>query len=657
MLPEIGHFSLILGLCFSMLLSVFPWFCQKHSWCLSYMTVFARATGCFMLIAFICLALSFVADDFSVQYVAENSNTLLPTPYKIAATWGGHEGSLLLWVLCISAWMVAVTWYSKHIDDRFVVQVLAVLGMIIVGFASFIVLTSNPFLRLLIDTPTQGRDLNPLLQDLGLIIHPPMLYMGYVGFSVSFAFAIAALIGGRIDAAWIRWCRPWVLVAWMFLTGGIALGSWWAYYELGWGGWWFWDPVENASFMPWLIGTALLHALNLSEKRGLFYQWTVLLSLFAFLLSLLGTFLVRSGVLTSVHSFAADPDRGLYILMLLLFAIVGSLFLYGLRARYMRSNSQVNWHSKEVYLLAGNIILVISCFTVLLGTLYPLMIDALGLGKISVGAPYFNHVFVPLVALLFVLMGFAPFVRWKKDQVLKEKPLLLRLASLALGFGLFVPLGVNQAFNAWATLGLGTAAWIVLATGFLVVQKISTPTGWHWHKINRPMWAMILAHLGVAVSIVGATMASQYTQERSVRMGVDTYEEMAGYRFTFLKSDWVEHSNYKAQRAWIEVSQNDHVVAMLVPERRFYPVRTMNMSEAGIDWGVFRDLYVTLGEELGNNTFAVRLNYKPFMRWLWWGALLMIAGGLFATSAQIKKTVHQKAAQKKANPVLKESRA
>tara|TARA_B100001094_G_scaffold333211_1_gene409533 strand:+ start:4471 stop:6450 length:1980 start_codon:yes stop_codon:yes gene_type:complete len=656
MFPEIGHFALIIGFCFSILLSFVLVLTRRLSdvEALGYAQVFARATGFFFLIAFLFLIHSFMVDDFSVRYVAENSNTKLPLPYKIAATWGGHEGSFLLWVLDIALWMVAITFFSKKIEAAFVTRVLSVLGMIITGFSAFMLWTSNPFSRVLTQIPAEGRDLNPMLQDFGLIVHPPMLYMGYVGFSVSFAFAIAALLSGRIDAAWVRWCRPWTLVAWTFLTGGIALGSWWAYYELGWGGWWFWDPVENASFMPWLVGTALLHALIVSEKRALFYNWTILLAIASFALSLLGTFLVRSGVLTSVHSFASDPERGLFILLLLCVVVGGSLFLFGLRAKQMRSAVKFELISKDMLLLVGNILLVVACATVLLGTLYPLLIDALGLGQISVGAPYFNLVFVPLALLSFFLMGIAPLMRWRKNDAPSLKQAIKWNIWIAPLFGCFAPWWIDGQMNIWASLGLGLAAWIFLATCSLVKKVVSTESGLHWHRFTPNLAAMVLAHAGIAITTVGATMVSNYEIEKSVRMGPNTEVEMAGYHFTFLQANWFQGPNYRTQRAEILVEEDQHVVALLKPERRFYEVRTMNMTEAGIDWGLFRDLYVTLGEPINDTDFAVRLNYKPFVRWLWFGALFMMAGGLLSVYAKVNAYRRDKmlASQTKLNSEL-----
>ncbi|QIJ02925.1 heme lyase CcmF/NrfE family subunit [Shewanella chilikensis] len=653
MIPELGHFSLIIGMAFAVLLMTVPLigvarkdqYLVRYAWPLSYGMFF------FIFLSVIALGYSFAIDDFSVAYVAHHSNSQLPIFFKIAAVWGGHEGSLLFWVFSLSVWAAAVAFFSKGLEEVFTARVLAVLAMITIGFTLFMLLTSSPFERLF-PIPAEGRDLNPMLQDVGLIFHPPMLYLGYVGFSVSFAFAIAALMSGRLDSAWARWSRPWTLAAWIFLTGGIALGSWWAYYELGWGGWWFWDPVENASFMPWLVGTALVHSLIVTEKRGAFRNWTVLLSIFAFSLSLLGTFIVRSGVLTSVHSFAADPSRGMFILLLLGLAIGGSLTLFAFRASEMSSPARFDLKSKETMLLVCNVLLTVAAGTVLLGTLYPLLIDALGMGKISVGPPYFNAVFVPIVLVLFGFMGIGPIIRWKKSKQGELKRQLLLPAIISAVLGVIAPFIAGGEFNIWVALGIGAAVWIVLATlraGYNVIKAKDGSVS--LARMGRSELGMIIAHLGIAVSVVGATMVSNYSIEKSVRMGPGTSHELAGYTFKYLETRNVVGPNYTAQQGQVEVLKDGEKIALLQPDRRQYNVRTMDMTEAGIDWGLFRDLYVTMGDPISRTEFAVRLNYKPFVRWLWFGSIFMMVGGFFAASDKryrAKARAEEAAAAKKA---------
>ncbi|MEZ9142253.1 MULTISPECIES: heme lyase CcmF/NrfE family subunit [unclassified Shewanella] len=634
MIPELGHFSLIIGLAFAILLMTVPLFgaARKDQYLVRYAWPICYGMFFFITLSVITLGYSFAVDDFSVAYVANHSNSQLPIFFKIAAVWGGHEGSLLFWVFSLTVWAAAVATFSKGMEEVFIARVLAVLAMVIVGFSLFMILTSSPFERIF-PIPMEGRDLNPMLQDVGLIFHPPMLYLGYVGFAVSFAFAIAALMSGRLDSAWARWSRPWTLAAWVFLTGGISLGSWWAYYELGWGGWWFWDPVENASFMPWLIGTALVHSLIVTEKRGAFRNWTVLLSIFAFSLSLLGTFIVRSGVLTSVHSFAADPSRGMFILLLLGLAIGGSLTLFALRASEMSSPARFELKSKETFLLVCNVLLTVAAGTVLLGTLYPLLIDALGMGKISVGPPYFNSVFVPIVLVLFGFMGIGPIIRWKKSKAGELKRQLLIPAIFAAVVGLATPFIAGNELNLWVVFGIGMATWVSLATFRAAYNLLTDVNGkFTLNKIGRSETGMLIAHMGIAVSIVGATMVSNYSIEKSVRMGPGISEELAGYTFNYIETKNVVGPNYTAQQGQIEVYQDDKFVTLLRPDRRQYNVRTMDMTEAGIDWGLFRDLYVTMGDPLSMTQFAVRLNYKPFVRWIWIGSIFMMVGGFLAAS-------------------------
>ncbi|KGK00562.1 heme lyase CcmF/NrfE family subunit [Thalassotalea sp. ND16A] len=633
MIPELGHFALIIAMAFAICLSIVPLVgvYQQNQRLITYAKPLTFGMFAFTSISIVLLAYSFVLDDFSVKYVASHSNSHLPYYFKISAVWGGHEGSLLLWVFSLTAWTMAVASFSKHVDQAFVSRVLAIMGMIAVGFIAFTLLTSNPFERLLPNMPMEGRDLNPLLQDVGLIIHPPMLYMGYVGFSVAFAFAIAALMCGKMDAAWARWSRPWTIGAWMFLTLGISLGSWWAYYELGWGGWWFWDPVENASFMPWLVGTALIHSLAVTEKRGAFRNWTVLLSIFTFSLSLLGTFLVRSGVLTSVHSFAADPERGSFILVLLALAVGCSLLLYAIRGSNVGSFSRFNLVSRETAILICNVILVAACVTVLMGTLYPLLIDALGMGKISVGPPYFNAVFVPIMSILFVFMGIGPLIRWKKAKKGELSNQLGMITIFSIVFGLAFPLLYAGAFDGWVAFGMTLACWVALVAAKDVKNQIKLPNGgWQPRKLSLSHLGMAVAHTGIAVTIVGVTLVSTYESETNVKMQPGTKVAVAGYTLEFNGVTHVEGPNYSAEQGQINLFDGNEHIALLQPERRSYRVQTMGMTEAAIDPGLFRDVYVALGDPLGGDAWAVRVHYKPFVRWIWLGSIFMALGGVFA---------------------------
>lgn len=633
MIPELGHFALIIGLAFAICLSIIPLIgvYAGNEKLTSYAKPLTLGMFAFTTISLLILGYSFVIDDFSVKYIAGHSNSHLPYYFKISAVWGGHEGSLLLWVFALTAWTMAVAKYSKGIDEAFVARVLAVMGMVAIGFMLFTLLTSNPFERLWPVVPQEGRDLNPLLQDVGLIIHPPMLYFGYVGFAVGFAFAIAALMCGKLDAAWARWARPWVIAAWIFLTLGIALGSWWAYYELGWGGWWFWDPVENASFMPWLVGTALIHSLAVTEKRGTFRNWTVLLAIFAFSLSLLGTFLVRSGVITSVHSFASDPTRGAFILMLLAIAVGGALILFAFRASNVASFSRFSLYSRETALLLCNIILVVACITVLLGTIYPLIVDAFGLGKISVGPPYFNAVFVPIMSLLFIIMGIGPLIRWKKAKQGELRKQIIKPSLISIGLGLIFPVIYGGEVNILASFGMILAFWVF----FVVIKDLrnqakNKASGYSFSKITLSQWGMTIAHMGIAVTIVGVTLVSTYEKELSVKMFVNDSIHVSGYDVTFKGIKQVKGPNYKAEQGQIEVYKNGELIAELKPERRTYMVQTMGMTEAGIDPGLFRDVYVALGDPLVDGAWAIRVHYKPFVRWIWLGAIFMGLGGVFA---------------------------
>jgi len=630
MIPELGNFSLIVGLAFAICLSVIPLVgaSSNNLTLVRYARPLTFGVFLFTLISYLLLTSSFVSDDFSVLYVAQNSNSHLPIQYKFAAVFGGHEGSLLLWVLMLTTWASALAVSSLKLDEAFVARVLAVLGMIIVGFMLFTLLTSNPFERLLPNFPAEGRDLNPLLQDIGLIVHPPMLYLGWSGFSVAFAFAIAALMTGRMDAAWARWTRPWTLAAWSFLSIGITLGSWWAYYELGWGGWWFWDPVENASFMPWIVGTALIHALSVTEQRGAFRNWTILLAISAFSLSLLGTFLVRSGVINSVHSFASDPGRGMFILMLLGTAVIGSLTLFAFKASQLKSTSKFELYSKETFILAGNIALVVATATVLLGTLYPLLVDALNMGKISVGPPYYNAVFNPIVAVMAVMMGVAPIIRWKKNKAgtFRKELGLVALASIV--FGIAFPFVYGGEFITWVAVGMGLAFWLITATLKNAKTTVTNAQGKiDLSRPNQSYWGMVVSHLGIATAIIGATMVSFYETQLDIRMDVGSKVTLSGYEFAFDGMKDVEGPNYTAKRGQFRVFQDGQQITLLQPERRIYRVQTMGMTEAGIDSTLTRDLFVALGDPLDNEAWAVRVYVKPFINLLWIAGALVAFGG------------------------------
>ena len=634
MIPELGQFALVLALILALTQGTLPLVGAARgvsSW-MNLARPAAQGQFVFIAIAFGCLTYSFVNNDFSVLYVASNSNSGLPLQYRIAAVWGGHEGSLLLWVLMLSLWTMAVSVFSSHLPDDIVARVLAVLGLISVGFLSFMLFTSNPFERLL-PAAIDGRDLNPLLQDPGMVIHPPMLYMGYVGFSVAFAFAISALLSGRLDATWARWSRPWTTTAWMFLTLGIALGSWWAYYELGWGGWWFWDPVENASFMPWLVGTALIHSLAVTEKRGAFKSWTVLLAIFAFALSLLGTFLVRSGVLTSVHAFATDPKRGVFILAFLAIVIGGSLTLFAWRAYRIGLGGRFEVVSRESFLLSNNVLLVVAAGSVFLGTLYPLFIDALGLGKLSVGPPYFETVFVPLMAPALFLMGVGPAARWKQAS-LPEIAVRLKWAfAVAVAGALLLPLTMGK-WTPLASFGLLLALWIVASSVATLLARLKqTPgpgVGAKLRTQSRSYYGMLLAHVGVAVFVVGVTMVKSYEAEKDVRMAIGDTVELGGYTFRFDALNDVKGPNYFATRGTMTVTRGGSPLTTMYPEKRIYNVQKNAMTEAAINTGFTRDLYVSLGEPVDDKAWVVRVQVKPFVDWIWGGCVLMALGGLLA---------------------------
>ena len=626
MIPELGHFALVLALCISIMQGVLPLVgahTGRREWL---MLAKPAAQTCFLLlaIAFAALSWSFYANDFSVLYVSEHSNRQLPTVYRLAAVWGGHEGSLLLWIFLLTVWTVAVAQLSRSLDERMVARVLGVMGLLATGLLAFVLFTSNPFNRLFPAAP-EGASLNPLLQDPGLVFHPPMLYMGYVGFSVAFAFAIASLLTGRLDAAWARWSRPWTTIAWVFLTLGIALGSWWAYYELGWGGWWFWDPVENASFMPWLIGTALLHSLAVTEKRGAFKNWTVLLAIIAFSLSLLGTFLVRSGVLTSVHAFASDPRRGIFILILLALVVGISLALYAWRAPQSSAGGSFNVVSRESLILLGNVFLVVAAASVLLGTIYPLLLDALNLGKISVGPPYFNSVFVPIMIPVVFLLGLGPWANWKSASLMAIAKRIWGVAVVAVIAAVAIPLAMGEL--TWLTsIGCLLAFWVI---GFGALQiyvrlKSGIPP--------RAFWAMQLGHFGMSVFIIGVTMVGGYQEEKDVRMEPGDVVSIGSYQLKLEGVTKVMGPNYEAVRGTFALLQHGVQQKTLYPEKRSYFSSSMPMTEASIDSGLTRDVYVSLGEPLEGKAWAVRAYFKPFVDWIWIGALIMALGGLLAAS-------------------------
>ena len=639
MIPEIGHFALILAALVALILGTLP-LIGAHQNRMAWVAVARPAASAMALLitfSFVCLVNAFVTNDFSVVYVAQHSNSLLPIQYRVAAVWGGHEGSLLLWMLFLSWWAFSVAMLSRQLPATMVARVLGTLGLVAFGFMLFILITSNPFERLL-PAAAEGRDLNPLLQDPGLVIHPPMLYMGYVGFSVAFAFAIAALLSGQLDAAWARWSRPWTMAAWCFLTLGIAMGSWWAYYELGWGGWWFWDPVENASFMPWLVGTALIHSLAVTEKRGSFKNWTVLLAISAFSLSLLGTFLVRSGVLTSVHAFATDPRRGIFILIFLVAVIGSSLALFAWRAPKVGLGGRFGLISRESLLLTNNVMLVVACATVLLGTLYPLLIDALGVGKISVGPPYFNAVFVPVMAPVLFLMGIAPFARWKEASI----PEILRTVRWAMVVAAIIAIALPLLYGHWSaltTLGILLAAWVALTTLLTFIARVQhTRAGQSFlsaaTKQPRSFVGMCLAHSGIAVFVVGVTMVNSFQEEKDIKMAPGDTTVVAGYSFTFNGVKTVQGPNYVAAQGDFDLAVDGKLLRKMNPEKRNYASSGMPMTEAAIDAGFLRDVYVSLGEPIDRDKpegeWAVRVYYKPFVDWIWGGCFVMALGGLMA---------------------------
>ncbi|HFD12577.1 MAG TPA: heme lyase CcmF/NrfE family subunit [Crenotrichaceae bacterium] len=634
MIPELGHFALVLALCVVVVQAIIPLAgagLALRPW-ITITRPVAYAQFLCLAIAFACLTVSFVNDDFSVLYVASNSNSQLPVMYKISAVWAAHEGSVLLWALVLSLWTAAVATFSKSIPEEMIARVISIMGWISLGFLLFILLTSNPFSRV-IPAPFDGSDLNPLLQDPGLAIHPPMLYMGYVGFSVPFAFAIAALISGQLDTVWARWSRPWTNMAWIFLTLGITLGSWWAYYELGWGGWWFWDPVENASFMPWLVGTALIHSLAATEKRGVLRAWTVLLAIFAFSLSLLGTFLVRSGVLTSVHAFASDPTRGIFILIFLTLVIGASLLLYAIRAPKIKSPVKYDIVSRETFLLVNNVLLVVAAASILLGTLYPLVIDALELGKISVGPPYFNAVFIPLMAPLALFVGIGIRARWRHDNLARLIHITGTRLAISIVIGLLLPLLLPH-YSISVVIATTLAVWVAISNLDGIAEHFRQ-RGWSWKtatSIPLGFYGMTLAHLGIGVFIIGIALTSAYTIEKDVRMMPGKQVELGNYQFKLLEINNISGPNYRAHQGVFQVTNDNGEIITLQSQKRIYNVRGMPMTEAGIDASVTRDLFIAMGEQLDQpKTWSVRIYIKPFVRWIWFGGVFMACGGLIAT--------------------------
>lgn len=643
MIPELGHFALIIAFAVSIVLSVVPLIgaAKNNASLISLARPAALTQLLFVGLAYAALTHAFIVHDFSVLYVSQHSNLVQPLMYRISGVWGSHEGSLLLWSLILSIWTIAVAAYSRNLPEILMARVLAVMGMISTGFLAFMLFTSNPFERLF-PMPADGSELNPLLQDPGLVMHPPLLYMGYVGFSVAFAFAVAALLGGKLDATWARWSRPWTTIAWSFLTIGIALGSWWAYNELGWGGWWFWDPVENASFMPWLVGTALIHSLASTEKRGVFKSWTVLLAILAFSLSLLGTFIVRSGVLVSVHAFATDPARGVFILAFLVVVVGGSLALYAWRSATVVSTGRFKWFSRESALLLNNIIFLTAAAAVFVGTMYPLVVDAFGIGKISVGRPYFDTMFSLVAIPLALLLGVGPAVRWKGDNWSRMAKVLSALFVVSLLLGLLLPFLVEKELNLKTGLGLAAALWIAITTLKDLFLRLSQKL-----SLSLSYAGMVMAHLGVAIFIAGVTVTMSYSVEKDLRMVPGSSYDIAGYEFRFQGIRKVQGENYTADEAIIEVWLDNEKTGELFPQKRVYSGKSSPMTDASIDKTFFRDLYGALGEELENGAWSMRVYYKPMIRWIWLGCIFMTFGGVLAVSdRRYRQTVKQKVVEK-----------
>ncbi|MBV8062124.1 MAG: heme lyase CcmF/NrfE family subunit [Nevskia sp.] len=635
MIAELGHFAVILALGLAMLQAPVPLlgFRKRDARLLAFAGSAAQGQFLAVAVAYACLTYAFVTKDFSVAYVVENDHSQLPLIYRITAVWGAHEGSLLLWVTILAGWTLAVSVFNRRLPLDMSALVLAVLGVVSTGFYLFILLTSSPFTRL-VPAAAEGRDLNPILQDPGLAVHPPMLYMGYVGFSVAFAFAIAALITGRLDAAWARWTRPWTTTAWMFLTLGITLGSWWAYKELGWGGWWFWDPVENASFMPWLAGTALIHSLAVTEKRGLLKSWTVLLAILAFSLSLLGTFLVRSGVLVSVHAFASDPSRGLFILAFMAVVVGGALSLYAWRAPKLKSEGELKLFSREGLLLFNNVFLVVTCGMVLVGTLSPLALDALGLGKISVGAPYFSPLFLVLMSPLFVLVGLAAVVPWKRGDWSETVQRLRWPAVVAAILGVLLPFTLYGSSKPLAAAGALLGGWAVIAAAQDLWRRVRAKpdpaTG--LRAVPRAVWGMTLAHIGLGIWALGVSGVISFGDERDVRLARGAAATLGGYSFKFVEAGETQGPNYTAQQGTVLVERDGRPVTTLYPQKRLYPSQGQVITQSAIDTGLLRDLYVSLGEGYDDGSWSLRVYYKPVIRVIWLGGIFMFFGGLLAVS-------------------------
>ena len=632
MIAELGNYALALSLAVSFFLAILPlWGAEKgHTQLMSLARPMTYGLFFTLTIAFAALFYLFAVNDFSVQYVVNNSNSSLPIYYRLSAVWGSHEGSLLLWIWLLTLWGAAVALFSKHLPQEAVARVLGIMGIISIGFLLFVLFTSNPFTRTFPDFPVDGRELNPMLQDVGLIFHPPLLYMGYVGFSIAFAFAIASLMTGKLDSAWARWSRPWTIAAWVFLTLGIVLGSWWAYYELGWGGWWFWDPVENSSLMPWLAGTALIHSLAVTEKRGSFKAWTVLLAILAFSLCLLGTFLVRSGILVSVHAFASDPTRGLYILAYLVVVIGGSLTLYAYKGNQIRSRDNAERYSRETLLLLNNILLMTALCVVFLGTLLPLVHKQLGLGSISIGAPFFDQMFLIIMTPFALLIGIGPLVKWRRDQFSEIRtPVVVSVIVMAIA-GFALPYFLQNKLTVSAVLGTMMSVIIVLLSLYEMKQRATHRESFFKGitKLSRSHWGMILAHLGVAMTVWGIAFSQNFSVERDVRMAVGDTVQIANYDFKFEGVSDANGPNYMGGKGQIDISKAGKLEATLFAEKRFYTVSKMPMTEAAINWGFTRDLYVALGEKIDDNSWALRLYYKPFIRWIWIGGLFMALGGL-----------------------------
>ncbi|MGA8262263.1 MAG: heme lyase CcmF/NrfE family subunit [Arenicellales bacterium] len=649
MIPEIGHFALILALGVALIQCIVPIVGTAKgygSW-VAVARPAARANFLMVAISYACLTYAFVTHDFSVAYVANNSNENLPLIYRISGVWGAHEGSLMLWLLILGVWTAAVSIFSRSVPEYLIARVLGVMGFISVGFLMFTLFTSDPFARLL-PAATSGRDLNPLLQDPGLAVHPPMLYTGYVGFSVAFAFAVAAMLGGRLDSAWARWTRPWTLVAWLFLTVGIAGGSWWSYSVLGWGGWWFWDPVENASFMPWLVGTALIHSLAATENRGVFKAWTALLAVFAFSLSLLGTFLVRSGVLTSVHAFAVDPSRGVFILAFLAIVIGGSLGLYAWRAPSIRSHVSFDLVSRETFILVNNLLLVVLAAMVLLGTLYPLALDALGIAKLSVGPPYFNTMFIPLALPLALLVGIGSLSKWKKDSFLELAWRLRWLMAGSIVLGVALPFGMYAGFSWTASFALIVALWVISSVAYGVYARLANKQNklYALKTIPRGFWGMSLAHAGIGVFIIGVAFTSVYSIEDDVSLAPGDVYHAAGYDFMFKGVSQIQGPNYTARRGRVEVFRGNKHIVTLRPEKRVYDVNSNPMTKASVDPGLTHDLYVSLGDAVGKDgRWTLRVYFKSFVRWIWMGAVFMALGGGLAASDRRYRAARREAAR------------